>query len=86
MLSIVVPAYNEGEHIYDNLAVIDKSVSRITPDYEIVAVNDGSKDNTGAEVARAAELSPGASTTAVATSWGSLMPTWISIPTCSKAT
>ena len=58
MLSIVVPAYNEGEHIYDNLAVIDKSVSRITPDYEIVAVNDGSKDNTGAEVARAASENP----------------------------
>lgn len=54
MLSIVVPAYNEGEHIYDNLLIIDKAVSGITPDYEIVAVNDGSKDNTGAEVARAA--------------------------------
>ena len=58
MLSIVVPAYNEGEHIYDNLTIIDKSVSRITSDYEIVAVNDGSKDNTGAEVARAASENP----------------------------
>ena len=46
MLSIVVPAYNEGKHIYDNLTIIDKSVSRITSDYEIVAVNDGSKDKT----------------------------------------
>ena len=58
MLSIVVPAYNEGEHIYENLNIIDKSISRITPDYEIVAVNDGSKDNTGAEVARAASENP----------------------------
>lgn len=56
MLSIIVPAYNEGEHIFDNLTVIDKAVSGITPDYEIVAVNDGSKDNTGAEVARAAAV------------------------------
>lgn len=54
MLSIVVPAYNEGEHIYDNLMIIDKALSAFTSDYEIIAVNDGSKDNTGSEVKRAA--------------------------------
>ncbi|MBR3341055.1 MAG: glycosyltransferase family 2 protein [Clostridiales bacterium] len=54
MLSIVVPAYNEGEHIYDNLMIIDKALSAFTSDYEIIAVNDGSKDNTGSEVRRAA--------------------------------
>ena len=58
LLSIVVPAYNEGEHIYDNLMVIDGAISKITPDYEIIAVNDGSPDNTGAEVARAASDNP----------------------------
>ena len=54
MLSIVVPAYNEGEHIYENLMTIDKALKAFTSDYEIIAVNDGSSDNTGAEVARAA--------------------------------
>ena len=54
MLSIVVPAYNEGEHIYDNLMIIDKALKAFCSDYEIIAVNDGSKDNTGAEIARAA--------------------------------
>ncbi len=58
MLSIVVPAYNEGEHIYDNLMVIDKALQAFCSDYEIIAVNDGSKDNTGAEVARAASDNP----------------------------
>ena len=54
MLSIVVPAYNEGEHIYENLKTIDKALKAFCSEYEIIAVNDGSKDNTGAEVARAA--------------------------------
>ena len=58
MLSIVVPAYNEGEHIYDNLMVIDSALKAFCSDYEIIAVNDGSKDNTGAEVARAAADNP----------------------------
>ena len=58
MLSIVVPAYNEGEHIYDNLMTIDKALKAFTSDYEIIAVNDGSKDNTGAEAARAAQDNP----------------------------
>lgn len=54
MLSIIVPAYNEGEHIYDNLMVIDKALNAFCSDYEILAVSDGSKDNTASEVARAA--------------------------------
>ncbi len=58
MLSIVVPAYNEGEHIYDNLMVIDKALSAFSSDYEIIAVNDGSRDNTGDEVRRAAKDNP----------------------------
>ena len=54
MISIVVPAYNEGEHIYDNLRIIDETLKAFCSEYEIIAVNDGSKDNTGAEIARAA--------------------------------
>ena len=54
MISIVVPAYNEGEHIYGNLKIIDEALKAFCSDYEIIAVNDGSKDNTGEEIARAA--------------------------------
>ena len=46
-LSVVIPCYNEGLHIRDNIT------NRVIPflrynkiDYEIIAVNDGSKDNT----------------------------------------
>ena len=49
-----VPAYNEGEHIYGNLKIIDEALKAFCSDYEIIAVNDGSKDNTGEEIARAA--------------------------------
>lgn len=53
--SIVVPAYNEGKHIYDNLLVISKCVSGFVSDFEIIPVNDGSKDNTSDEINRAGE-------------------------------
>ena len=57
-LSIVVPAYNEGEHIFDNLKVIVTALSAFSADFEVVAVNDGSKDNTADEIRRAAQEEP----------------------------
>ena len=54
MLSIIVPAFNEGSRIFDNLNVISAALSRFTDDFEIIAVNDGSHDNTGDEIKRAA--------------------------------
>ena len=54
MLSIIVPAFNEGSRIFDNLNIISAALSRFTDDYEIIAVNDGSHDNTGDEIKRAA--------------------------------
>lgn len=54
MFSIIVPAFNEGEHIFDDLKKIAEAVERFTDDYEVIAVNDGSRDDTGAEIARAA--------------------------------
>lgn len=45
-VSIIIPAYNEASTIGDLVATI----KRLYPDYEIVVINDGSKDNT-AEVA-----------------------------------
>ena len=54
MLSIIVPAFNEGSRIYDNLKIISSALSGFTDDYEIIAVNDGSSDNTGDEIRRAA--------------------------------
>lgn len=46
-LSVIVPAYNEEENLEDSI----KSILRIAPEYcydfEIVIINDGSKDTTG---------------------------------------
>ena len=50
-----MPAYNEGEHIYENLHIVSEILSGFIKDYEIVAVNDGSTDNTRAEIFRCAK-------------------------------
>jgi len=50
-LSIILPAYNESERIPKTLLDIDKKMSGKEYAYEILVVNDGSKDNT-AEVVR----------------------------------
>jgi len=54
-LSIVMPAYNEGEHIYTNLLKTNEIVSSFCDSFELVCVNDGSKDNTYEEMCRAKE-------------------------------
>jgi glycosyltransferase involved in cell wall biosynthesis len=41
---ILIPAYNEGARIAD----VVKAVHGVVPDYDILVVNDGSRDNTAA--------------------------------------
>lgn len=50
-LSVIIPAYKEGERIGRNLLEIEKYLSHQNFDYEVLVVVDGSPDNT-AEVAR----------------------------------
>ena len=45
-LSIVVPLYNEEENINYLFERLTSTLNKITSSYEIVCVNDGSKDNT----------------------------------------
>lgn len=52
-LSVIVPAYNEGDCIRANLREICAAAQTLTPDYEIIAVNDGSGDETWPEILRA---------------------------------
>jgi len=54
-LSIVMPAYNEEKLIYGSLQKTVEIVSGFVRDFEIVVVNDGSKDNTLEEIKRAAK-------------------------------
>lgn len=55
-LSVVIPAYNEEKRIAATLLDIDRYLSRQDYTYEIVVVNDGSKDNTAEVVQKMQEL------------------------------
>lgn len=50
-LSVIIPAYREGERIGQNLLEIDRYLKGKTYTYEIIVIVDGSPDNT-AEIAR----------------------------------
>lgn len=45
-LSIIIPAYNEAERISRTLIDMDRRLARVDYSYEIIVVDDGSKDNT----------------------------------------
>jgi dolichyl-phosphate beta-glucosyltransferase len=45
-LSVIIPAYNEEKRLPKTLEEIDKYLRTKTYDYEILVVNDGSKDKT----------------------------------------
>ena len=48
--SLVVPCYNEQGNVKSFLEQAKSAMEGYTKDYEIVFVNDGSKDNTGSEL------------------------------------
>lgn len=51
-LSIIIPAYNEAERLPLTLIDIDKHLEQAPYTYEILVVNDGSKDTTAAIVSK----------------------------------
>lgn len=55
LLSVIVPAFNEGKHIAKNLQLLLEVLGTSGLSYEIIVVSDGSKDNT---VEEALKLSP----------------------------
>ena len=46
-LSIFFPSYNEEDNIVQSVREADAVASRITDTYEIIIIDDGSKDHTG---------------------------------------
>jgi dolichyl-phosphate beta-glucosyltransferase len=57
-LSVIVPAYNEAERIPLTLLDMDKRLSEATFSYEILVINDGSKDKTAEIVEKMAKTIP----------------------------
>ncbi|HNP35098.1 MAG TPA: glycosyltransferase family 2 protein [Woeseiaceae bacterium] len=58
MLSIVVPLYNEEESVEAMYAAIDAAVAELDYPYEILFVDDGSKDRTFALASQLAAVDP----------------------------
>jgi len=52
-ISIIMPAHNEGHHIFNNIRETQKVFNEAKCDYEIIVVNDGSSDNTSSEAKKA---------------------------------
>lgn len=48
LVSVVLPAYNEEAAIGDDLAAVQEALDRYGTPYEIIVVDDGSTDRTGA--------------------------------------
>lgn len=55
LLSIVIPSYNEEQNIANTAEVLAKLMEQEEIEYELVFVNDGSKDNTYSEIQKAAQ-------------------------------
>lgn len=51
-LSVIVPAYNKGRGLYRFLHALLVHLEQVTPDFEVIVVNDGSNDNTHSEFMR----------------------------------
>ncbi len=58
LLSLVIPAYNEEENIAHTAAVVRDILTAAEIPYEIVFINDGSKDHTWEAIVAAAEADP----------------------------
>ena len=50
IISFVIPVYNEGKQIYNNINILTDLLNKNNIQYEIVLIDDGSKDNTWDEL------------------------------------
>src|ERR1700694_2523382 len=57
-ISVVLPAYNEEAIIQKTVTLVARALRNWTDDFEIVVVNDGSKDKTQDIVEQLAQVEP----------------------------
>ncbi|MBN3038395.1 MAG: glycosyltransferase family 2 protein [Candidatus Omnitrophica bacterium] len=57
-LSIIIPAYNEEGAIKETVERLLEDISSVTADFEIIVVNDGSRDNTGLIIEKISKINP----------------------------
>lgn len=58
MLSVIIPAYNEQENISNTSQVISGILDDAKIDFEIIFVDDGSKDATWSEISAVSKVDP----------------------------
>ena len=58
-VSIILPVYNEAEHLEQEVARVKSSMDASAYSYEIIVVNDGSTDNSAEVASRVVFISGG---------------------------
>ncbi len=58
MITVIMPVYNEGEFIYQNVCTADKVLTDAAVEHQFLLVDDGSKDNSWSEMCRLADDYP----------------------------
>lgn len=54
VISIIMPVYNEGEHIKSSVGKVEQMLKEHQIEYEFVLVDDGSRDNSWAQISELA--------------------------------
>jgi len=58
MVSIIIPVYNEGKQIFENINIIHTILNRASVKHQFIIVDDGSKDDTWNEINRISQAIP----------------------------
>lgn len=57
-ISVILPAYNEEAIIGETVRAVGTVLDKLSPDYEVIVVNDGSRDRTAEVVAELSARNP----------------------------
>lgn len=57
-ISIIIPIYNEEQIIAELYKRLHDAALEISPHYELIFINDGSRDNSLAELIKLTQLDP----------------------------
>ena len=58
LISLIIPSFNEQENIPNTIKTLSDILSKEDFDYELLFINDGSKDSTYDEILKASKEDP----------------------------